>query len=181
MYIRWLLYTVVGLFSEVLNIFIAPIAALFVDSNGKLPYYFAWLQTPDNPCTGDEGHVERWAWLYQYVPFCVAYYVQCVAWMYRNAVYGLHIDVLGVIVEPEFEFSYEGDVKTGNRPLHEGYVRYNLHTKQKQWFQVYLVKKWCKKYVLRINLGWKIYNNPAVGDGCQLVYTINPFMAVVEK
>lgn len=160
---------------------LAPVVVLFADEDGWLPDWLSWFQTPDNPLDGDDGHRERWpreGWFWRYC--------RRVAWLWRNNVYGFTIDVLGAKVYPWARLSYSGDLRTSNRPLHEGFVLRKARNLDDAYFQIYYVKRWWK-FVLRVNIGWKLWTafdailSDAAIDAyepirCQYVFSINPFM-----
>lgn len=150
----WLPEVVLSWVADLLAYPLAPIALLFA-SNGRLPWAFRWLETQDNPLTGDEGHVERWKIIRTQHPLLDHDYFQEVAWLWRNKAYRFSYDFLGRVPE---NLRMYGDINvenTGNKSQ-EG-VCYWLGDNIWGMFLFKPLFPYAKgKYVyLRMYLGWK--------------------------
>jgi hypothetical protein len=71
------LYAVFSIVATILSYFAVLVACLFIDENGNLKYLRGWLQTTDNPATGDPVF-----WSQQY-PNLSRYWL-AVLWLWRN-------------------------------------------------------------------------------------------------
>lgn len=80
---RYLLLLPLSIAMTMLAHALAPVLPLFA-TNGWLPKWLWWFQTPDNPLFGDRGHWERWMYKSRYW--------QQVVWLWRNPVYGFEWD-----------------------------------------------------------------------------------------
>lgn len=177
MYIKWFLLTIISLLADIVNYPLAPFVVLFASDDGWLPRWLWWFQTPDNPLDGDDG------WKQFHRPFKnetnkFQRWVNRTRWLYRNSMYGFAIDVLGAKTQPGDELIVEGDPKTSNRPLHNGWVRRTLYRNGKaKYWQFYYVKAWSETRCVRINLGWKLWSfKQGEAVNCQLTHSPNPFM-----
>jgi len=130
---------------------------------------WSWFLTPDNPATGDEAHEARWRGRPRYF--------QKVAWLWRNKAYGFSKTVLGARTNGPVTLWSSTDRPVGNKA---GRVEgLEIRTTPEGYWQLYYIKRvpWGRSKCLRVNLGWKIWNNelnahPTFG---MLVFTVNPF------
>lgn len=182
MYARYVLLVVASLTADFLNMFLAPIVALFASESGWLPRWLWWFQTPDNSLDGDEG------WKAEHRPFMIEdskakRWWNRTRWMHRNSMYGFAIDVLGAKTLPSDVLMIRGDTRVSNRPLRNGLVVRTLYRDGKPiYFQWYYVKAWSKKHCIRINLGWKLWSfNPHKAGSCQLVFSPSVTMGYSQK
>jgi hypothetical protein len=183
MYLRWLVFAVLDVFSVVINIPAAPIVALFANREGYLPRLLWWFQTPDNPLDGDGGWIsEHWQWRKR-LPAPLARYVGRVGWLWRNSMYGFAIDVLGAKTLGTDKLLVVGDLLTSNRPIHSGTVRrYLVRDGRIIYWQLYYVRRWSATRCIRINLGWKLWSfKEGEAINCQFVFSPNPAMGLSEK
>lgn len=175
MYAKYALLVVADLFVSFLNLFLAPFVVLFANDAGFLPNWLYWFQTPGDSLDHDyhnkrfPGPQTGWRrWFSR------------AAWLYRNSMYGFAIEVLGAKTKgTDLRVTY-GDDRTSNRPIHSGYVHYELYRDGKLvYFQYYLVIQWCETRCLRVNIGWKLWGfEPGVDKNCQLTFSPNPFMGL---
>lgn len=83
LYLKWAAFLLPSFLMEIVGKVGAPILAFFVCSDGWLPHWLWWFQTPDNSCDGDEGHRARWSrdgWFWTWA--------RRTAWLFRNTAYG---------------------------------------------------------------------------------------------
>lgn len=152
-YFSWLPLALADLFVTTLAIFIVPFIVPFA-KNEHLPKYFRWLETYDNPITGEPSHWERWKWVRNLLGDNLGLYFQTVGWLWRNKAYNYSYYISGREVYPEYKCY--GNLHVGNNKNATGF---NLVLADNAWclfaflpffkigkFQIY----W------RIYLGWKI-------------------------
>lgn len=173
---RFLLLTLVGWIASICNLFLAPVVVLFADKDDWLPRWLWWFQTPDNPLSAQIQ--DRWFPEHD-TPF--KRWINNVSWLYRNSMYGFSETVLGFTIEEGFAYRCIGDENVGNKPLHEGLVRRYLTSGGKTYFQWYYVKAWSDTRCLRLNFGWKIWGEKAVGDKISIVFSPSPWMGCIRK
>lgn len=80
-YIKWLILAIVSLVATVASYFVVIVACLFLDEKGNLKYLRGWLQTSDNPATGDTFWREK--------NHAYSDYKLAVTWLWRNPSQGL--------------------------------------------------------------------------------------------
>ena len=171
---RFILLILVNWLASIANWFIAPIAVLFVTPDEHLPWWLSWLDTPDNKLAAQVQ--DRW---FPKHDTKFKRWVNYTTWLYRNSMYGLSETLLGFTIEEGFTYTCEGDERVGNKPLHEGLVKRTLTSGGKTYWQWYYVKAWGPtewRRCIRINLGWKLWGNPRVGDKISIVFSANPLM-----
>lgn len=172
--IKWISFIPLNLFVSVVGRLLNPLVVLWADKNGKLPRYFIYFATLDNSLDGDNGWQDK-KW-FKGSKSRIVRYINRVRWLMRNNCNGFHLLVTGFKVKPVFVYSSKGDEKVGNRPLHNGWVLRKLKQDGKTYFQFYYVKSWSKTNCIRILLGWKIWQNPKVGENKMYSVNVNPFM-----
>lgn len=179
LYIKYVVLVVVNLVASFMNYFLAPIVVLFASSDGWLPHYLWWFQTPDNSLDGDGGwktihrrfKIEDKKWKQWY---------NRTTWLYRNSMYGFAISVLGAKTISTDSLVVEGDIETSNRPIHSGLVkRFVVRDGKVVFFQYYFVKQYSTTRCIRLNIGWKLWSFK-VGENinCQFTFSPNPFMGI---
>lgn len=156
----WLAFTPLAILADLIAFPVVPLVALVPEPLAKK--YLSWFLTPDNPMTGDESHERRWAGHH--------WYPKTVAWLWRNRAYGFAKSVLGAkTLKPVEVF---GDPETTDKGPHEGWAYWK--TPDGYW-QFYFIKKMPWDKVLRVNLGWKLWNEVLKPTSGMHVCTINPF------
>lgn len=176
----YLLLVPASLIMSLLNYPLAPLVVLFADDYGWLPGWLSWFQTPDNSLDGDKGWQTEHRWFkgHPLVDKGWRRWVNRFRWLWRNSMHGFEQEVLGFTPAPDFEYSFRGKQTVSNRPICNGLVwRVASNPGGRAAFQFYLVRAWSKKYCLRINLGWKLWQSPTTGKCCQYVVSVNPFMS----
>ena len=171
---RWALLTLVSLVARLVNLFLAPFAVLFVQTDGHLPSWLHWLDTPDNPLSAQVQ--DRW---FPEHDTKLKRWINNVSWLYRNSMYGFSESVLGFTVQPGAVYTCEGDEAVGNKPLHAGVVKRTLTQDGKTYWQWYCVIPWGPaKYrrCLRANFGWKLWGDKTPGTKKSIVFSFNPLM-----
>jgi hypothetical protein len=78
-----------------------------------------------------------------------------VAWLVRNNASGFDVSVLRARTNGPVKVI--GNPKVSNRPLVEGLV---IRTVPEGYFQCYYVKAYTKRLCVRVNLGWRLWNEP---------------------
>lgn len=138
---------------------LAPVLPFFVQKDGYLPKWLWWFQTPDNPCDGDKGHLERWGTDTDFWHT----YLRRTAWFLRNVCYGFDIDVLGFTVDTSKQScKISGNTEASDNNGISGTAKYLCYENDKpKAFQFYFIKhytifgKW--KACIRLNIGWKLW------------------------
>jgi len=171
--IKYILLWPIDTFMTIFSLIVSPILPLFAREDipgGNLPKWLSWFETPDNPLDGDQGHRDRHV--------KSSKYWQRTCWLARNRCYNFTIDVIGFTLEPNDVITIEGDILTGNRPIHSGYIMRRVVGKDA--FQYYRVHQWGfnPEKCMRINVGWKLWNRRVPGQPlkCQYVFSFNPWM-----
>lgn len=178
--VLYLLLIPVSLIMSLLNYPLAPLVVLFADENGWLPHWLSWFQTPDNSLDGDNGWQTEHRWFKGHTLVDQGWrrWVNRFRWLWRNSMHGFEQGVLGFTPEPLHYYFHQGNQNVSNRPICNGLVTRDVTNPDgRAAFQLYLVWAWSPKYCLRINLGWKLWQNPVAGKRCQHVVSINPFMS----
>ena len=135
-----------------------------------------WWGTYDNPPQGDEGFVEKRA-PYPGVTTGFKDYINRVAWMRRNRLYGLK-KLLSYTYSNRTVVSLKGNPDVSDKYYVSGYLHVSAREKgELKAFEFYGVFPYSKKRCLRVRLGWKIKGRKftQAGDLAPLVFTINPF------
>lgn len=156
----------------------APVIAAFTleQSYGQAPYTWGWLWgTYDNPPQGDEGFVEKRS-PFPGVITGMRGYVNRVAWMIRNPMYG-YARLAAIKWHPDLQLSYVGDPSISDKYRRPGWYFAKLRLGSKLvGFEFYCVLPWLFGRCLRARLGWKIMTDKFQRYGfAQLVNTCNPF------
>ena len=152
-YLNWFPFAVADLFVTTSAIFIVPFVVPFA-KNEHLPKYFRWLETYDNPITGEPSHWERWRWVRNLLGYKLGLYFQTVGWLWRNKAYNYSYYVSGREIYPEYKCY--GNPLIGNNKSSTGY---NLVLADNAWclFALLPFFKIGKFQICwRIYLGWKI-------------------------
>jgi hypothetical protein len=158
-FLRWSALVPVSLGFTVLAWALAPILPLFASSDGWLPRWLWWFQTPDNSLDGDGGWKrEHCQWRYGF-PGPLRAYVGRVGWLLRNPGYGFEWDgPLCARIMPDAQVKFSGDPWVQNRPNgKEGYCLTRIFNPDgSSYWHLYWVKVIGGGYCLNINLGWKL-------------------------
>lgn len=147
------LYTLMAIFTvplTLLAMLLAPVLPFFANSDGWLPKWLWWFQTPDNSLDGDQGWLtEHWQWRYN-LPHNLCIYVGRVGWLLRNPAYAFGVQYLDWATQ----VAYTGDNSIGdNQTAKEGWV----FVKAGNLFQYTYVKRIGNtQKCLYVNLGWNL-------------------------
>ena len=176
-YTKWLLFVPVVYLAAIVGRLLAPFVVLFSSSEGWLPSWLSWFQTPDYSLVGDGGwQKEHWQFRKK-LPQSLSIYVGRVGWLWRNNMYGFDIDVLGANVLSTDTLVVTGDVLTSDRPAHSGTVRREIYREGKLiYFQVYTIKvykRWPNR-CFRTNSGWKLWGFDGTDKSLQITAYVNP-------
>ena len=183
---KWIAFALSEKFMDIINYLTAPIVVLFADSDGWLPSWLSWYQTPDNSLDGDAP------WRDGRRPFADntgwRRYLNRIAWLYRNSMYGYANSVVGfskdesgVLVRsfeaPAGSGKPKGYETTGG-PLLKWKVIYKGKVKA---FQMFWIWPWGNGRCIRMNIGWKLWDwcNPK-WKSCNCVLSINPWKKMEE-
>lgn len=182
LYVKWLIYALSEKLMDLINLPTAPIVVLFANQDGWLPHCLRWWQTPDNSLDGDEP------WQLERRPFKrntgIRRYLNRVAWLYRNSMYGYANEVVGFPKRDDYYlFTNFGDGldkpdgydENGGAPLRWWVEDIDGNKLAFQWFWVY---RYGDRRI-RINIGWKLWDwhNP-VWRRCNCVMSINPWKKI---
>lgn len=160
-----LLYTFYAIFGVVVTIasYISVlIAAFFIDANGNLKYMRRWLQTSDQPATGDPTF-----WPQQHPTY--SRYWLAVTWLWRNPSQGLD-QLLRAKVTMQTPCTVRGNINIGDTVGVSGYY---LITGGGYFYFSYVLSIGFGRCV-EGGLGWRLnnivlgYEHPTMG---QLVFT----------
>lgn len=176
--IKFLILTLINWVASICNLFLAPFVVMFVDSDGWLPRWFWWFQTPDNPLAAQV--IDRWFPEHD-TPF--KRWVNNVSWLYRNSMYGFSEDMLGFAVKDGAIYTCIGDENVSNKPLHEGLVKRYLAQDGKTYWQWYYIKAWGPakwRRCIRANFGWKLWGDMSSGQKKAIVCSLNPLMGYLK-
>lgn len=185
-YVKWLLFALSEKFMDVVNYFTAPVAVFFADSAGWLPPWLSWYQTPDNSLDGDAP------WREGRRPFANntgwRRYVNRVAWLYRNSMYGYANSIVGFsksnpgnlfmnFPNPSGSGKPDDYDQNGGSPLRWRII----HKGKMKAFQFYWIRRWGERRCIRVNIGWKLWDwcNPK-WISCNCVLSINPWKKMEE-
>lgn len=176
-YLRWLLYAI----ADYALLLTVPVAAVVIAAfnraqpNDEAPYTWGgWYGTYDNPPQGDEGFVAKRA-PFPNVTTGLSGYVNRVAWMIRNPLYGL-ARKMALPYSDDLQLSYRGNPKISDKNRVPGYYfaqvkRYGRLV----GFEFYAVLPYTTGRCLRTRLGWKIMTDKFQRYGfAQFVDTFNP-------
>lgn len=185
LYVKWLFFMLSEKFMDILNLFTAPIVVLFARADGWLPSWLSWWQTPDNSLDGDEP------WQAGRRPFAkntgICRYLNRVAWLYRNSMYGYANQVVGVKKDATYLLTTNFGTPRGVSGKPPDYERdggaplsWRLYDGQRLVaFQMYWLWPWSAKKCLRLNIGWKLWDwyNP-LWNSCNCVLSFNPWKSM---
>lgn len=177
--IRFLGWLPLSLLATLISYPLAPLVVLLARPDGFLPHSLRIFQTPDNSLDGDYGWKTEHRWFKKSPKVDEGWrrWVNRFRWLWRNSAHGFKREYLGFVPKEGFVCSVKGDQATSNRPLHNGAVlRWVVNPDGKAGFQFYFVRAWSKNRCLRINMGWKLWQNPKIGEYAQHVCSINPLM-----
>lgn len=183
MFLKWFVFLILNLSTNILNFPLAPIVVLFVKKDGYLPGWLWWFQTPDNPLSGDKD------WQTKYRPFLnesniFKRWVNRFRWLYRNKLYGFNVSVMSVYFKNGDHMTTIGDTSVKNDPVgHSGLLkRYLYNEKNKliafQWYYIHQYKRWPHKCI-RINIGWKLWDYYTKAYS-SFVFSPSPWMHYIQ-
>lgn len=157
--------------------FVVPLYTRAQYSADRKYTWGGWFGTYDNPPQGDVGFVTKRAPF----PNCTwgfRGYVNRVAWMRRNRLYGLK-RWLAVDYRVCTSRKFRGNQAISDKYKIAGwlFVTARCHSKKLQAFEWYSVTPYTKNRCLRIRLGWKIKGDKfdELGEFGALIFTVNPF------
>lgn len=166
---KYLLLAPLSIAFTLLAILLSPILALLVKSDGYLPDWLSWFQTPDNPAIGDKMFQEN------QMSWTKSKYLYALFWLCRNPAYGFD-HAIGARIPEGFTYTSKGDEATTNAPIHNGWV----YRKIDNAWQFYFVHQWSETKCWKLNFGWKLWGKLEAGQVRQLVCTITPFAKIVN-
>jgi hypothetical protein len=150
---KWLVLSLAGLSLTILTVLLSPLLALTISTEGYLPAWLSWFQTPDAPAIGDKGFQET------QMSWTTNKYIYALFWLCRNPAYGFDYNILSFSVLKGFNLKSFGNPKVSNSPLVEGWCFRKLVQGTKTYFQFYYVKTWSANYCIRLNFGWKLWGD----------------------
>jgi len=183
-YVKWLLFALLGILVSLANYLLAPIIALFINKDGYLPKWLNWFQTPDNPAYGDK------LFRHNQMNDSTNDYWCGVVWATRNPGYG-YDNTVGITVKEGFTATtdtpeglewigewYDPMGSHINKVLKEGVMHRTLTQEGTTYFEWVLIRKWSATRYLKLKFGWALYQPFKVGEKRGLEFTISPFMAI---
>lgn len=177
MYIRYILSAFIGLTASLLAFIFADIIALFIQTDGQLPFLLKPFSTADNPAIGDKAFNRN------QMPHCnpdtwFGRYLLCRAWVRRNPGYWLD-HALGITVKDGYYAWHEGNLLTNIGRTESGlvygaegsYWRYLTNGDGRNYFE------YCKVWRMnglwhRVQFGWHLHTL-AVGQTRHLKLTVS--------
>lgn len=181
-YLSWFPLAIVAVVVGLLAYPLVPIAVL-LRKNEKLPWYFWWLETYDNPIYGEPSHIRRWQQFVSAHPL-IGPYVQRVAWLWRNKAYNFDYWICGRDYGAPFRLWGNPHTESGYPSAVPGYV---FITTPKTWCLfafLPLLTIGSYRYYLRLYLGWKtkkLGTYPTANEHAMLASHINPFRRIKIK
>lgn len=171
MYIRYFFLALGSVITTLLVMLFAPIIALFIRTDGTLPYLLAWCSTVDSLAIGDE------TWHQREMVGVTSLYKLCLYWLWRNPAQGYDAWA-GLTVEYPYIYSESGNTMANiNRDANgwvngvEGTYKRFLIMGKKDYFEY--CKVWCSgTHWYRIQFGWHLHTI-AVGETRRLTLTFN--------
>ena len=177
MILRYILSALTCVIATLLAFIFADLIALFIRSDGTLPWLLKWAATADNKAIGDKDFnenqmptVSNKTWLGRYR--------LARAWTRRNPAYFCDF-FFGITYKEGFEYTEEGQTDANIGRHHDGtvygvagsYSRHLINGDGKHYFERCWV--WNSgKIWNRIQLGWHLHT-PAVGQRRHLKLTTN--------
>lgn len=175
-YLKWFVFLIVNLVTNILNYPAVPFVVPFASKDGWLPDWLNWFQTPDNSLDGDLGWQKTHA---------RGHYWNRVRWLWRNKLYGFSRAVLSVRYAPaNGDYgTLTGDPDIGNQgQLAKSGTYFKLLYDCKsniKGFEKYYIRqwKWWPSKCVRILIGWKL---PDASDNgketvCTFGFSVNFF------
>lgn len=149
-YFRYAIMALLSLPLTLVAFIIAPVLPLFASSEGWLPKWLWWFQTPDNSLDGDSGwKTEHWQWRFS-LPNWLGTYVGRVGWLWRNPAYAFGCEYID---------GYSPLYYTGNPTIrdNDGAKEGSVFVKVGGLFQYTYVKQiGSTSKCLYINFGWNV-------------------------
>lgn len=148
--VEWIPLFLMSMLINVGALVFAPIIAyISLGNNGtrRVPIFFSWFMTHDNPIDGDEGHMARWPGNTKWARF-----KRRVAWLWRNKGYAFDYDVCGEKIKHDImSYGEEGTTDQGK----PGWL---FQFDSNYTWEFYLVYRYPFKQdkCLRVRFGWKI-------------------------
>lgn len=183
-YIKWFFLTIISYTVTVIGLILVPLVVPFA-KDGHLPKLFWWLETYDNPLTGDKSHEARWAWVRKFFRRInhdkIGWYLQVVGWLWRNKSYNFDYYILGADIPTPIPVS-KGDINVRSDSNTPHYGWYYAESSNGYWclwgFHPYL-KIGNYALTVRVFCGWKFKSTKYLKDSgtqhCMLAVHCNPF------
>lgn len=145
-YLKWLLMIPVSLAVTLLTFPLAFVLPFFA-TDGWLPKWLFWFQTPDNSLNGDNGWKnEHWQWRFK-LPKLLAIYIGQIGWLWRNPGYGY-----GLVKLENATATYSGNKLVNDCPGVAGWC----FVKSAGLFQFVWVFKISSAKCIYCNFGWNV-------------------------
>lgn len=172
-----------------------PLVVLFLKKDWNLPAIFSWWQTHDSYMNGmgklgdginafDETNLGQGGSEYFYKRYFnmmngnwFKRYWVALLWIYRNTGYGFSFNVLGFTINKKAKIAIHNGKFDGLGCLKV----YITNTNGSEAFQYYYAKKYSifgKEFKIRINIGYKFWENPKMNKKYMIVSSIVPIKAV---
>lgn len=178
MYIRWGIIRLISYFVLFISLILAPFAAL-TRKNDHLARCFWFMETYDNPVTGDKNHWNRWCWVRNLLGESFGLYFQTWGWLWRNKAYNFDYYYLGADINCPVK--WKGNTQVSSDKYNPVFGKY--YATDGKYFCLWIYKPWLTigKFSLcvRIFIGWKFKSEQyRTGSGkkhCMLATHFNPF------
>ena len=179
---------------EIFHFIIVPFALLACDEKSEnLPKWAAWFDDPDYGVNGDGG----WRRDHFPPPTNRTYWAR-LCWLYRNRIGNFSAKHLGVKMEdikPASVVTIGDPSVTSNGGKASSWCKVECKLKDGQSrFGHYCTIRWCKRFYIRIYVGWKLmdiaganastwhkYNEPEDKKVLKTVWAFHPFKRVKDE
>lgn len=170
-----LLYFPINIVVTLVAYVLSPILPLFANSEGWLPNWLYWFQTPDASIDGDTG----WKSTKKHPTVNkLPRYVRRVLWLIRNPSYGFNSTVLATSPLQEGFVSY-GNLKISDKGVwgvNFAYVKNTPYFVLRVYYPTLFGK--CLKFRIGWNLATALDSNQYVGERIKYCFTCNPFKSI---
>ena len=148
---------------EILAFFVVPIALLFAkESDDHLPRCFRWFEDADDYYDGQSAAINGdggWRREHFPPPKNRTYFAR-LCWLLRNRIGYFSVKYLGVKVldvQPSSVVTHGDVLITQNKGRKSGFCKVECRLKDgRERFGYYRTIRWCKRFYIRVYVGWKL-------------------------
>ena len=173
-FIQALLCLPIDLIVTLIAWILAPVLPLFASSDGWLPKYLWWFQTPDASLDGDSGwkDISKHPYVNKLPRYC-----RQVLWLIRNPSYAFNWTVLATRPLPDNPYHYLGNIRCDMEDGKWGWCF--SWVEDTRYFHLKVYQKTCFGKCLKFRIGWNLANS-LIDDSypnkvIKYCFTCNPF------